>query len=91
MGRQLSDDLLAGLRSQNDHGFILWDGVKVAVEYADFIGDENDNFLTGTQSDDNIFGNGGNDVLDDGDDNPMCLSLAMTQWSVVRAMTHSLR
>jgi Ca2+-binding RTX toxin-like protein len=70
MGRPMSEALLAGLRSQNDRGFLVLDGVTVPVEYADLFGDDNDNIITGTQGDDNIFGNGGNDVLDDGDDNP---------------------
>jgi Ca2+-binding RTX toxin-like protein len=70
MGRPMSEELLAGLRSQNDRGFLVLDGVSVPVEYADLFGDDNDNIITGTQGDDNIFGNGGNDVLDDGDDHP---------------------
>jgi Ca2+-binding RTX toxin-like protein len=69
-GESLSPSALAGLKAQNDHGLIELGGVAVAIEKQDFIGDGNDNILTGTDGSDKIIGNGGNDYLDDGDNNP---------------------
>jgi Ca2+-binding RTX toxin-like protein len=69
-GENLSPAVLTALKAQNDHGVIDLGGVAVAIEKQDFIGDGNDNILTGTDGSDKIIGNGGNDYLDDGDNNP---------------------
>jgi Ca2+-binding RTX toxin-like protein len=71
-GESLSSTVLAGLRSQNDHGMININGRTIAVENNTGIVITgtifNDN-LTGTIDDDTIYGYSGNDTVDGGNGN----------------------
>jgi Ca2+-binding RTX toxin-like protein len=62
-GQAVSPEVLARLRSENDHAVIVVDGKSIEVEKQDFTGTNGDDFLEGTTGNDRLFGLAGNDIL----------------------------
>ncbi|MDJ0576689.1 MAG: calcium-binding protein [Xenococcaceae cyanobacterium MO_234.B1] len=54
------------LKLENDRAVVTIDGEEIAIEQALREGDDNDNTLSGTDDDDQIFAKGGNDSVDGG-------------------------
>jgi hypothetical protein len=63
IGYDLSAQVLAALREQDDHAVVMIDGQAVAVERQNFTGTNRDDTLAGTAGDDNLSGLAGNDYL----------------------------
>jgi Ca2+-binding RTX toxin-like protein len=65
-GYDVSDRVLAGLRTQDDHAVVMVDGLAVAVERQDFTGTNGNDTLVGTSGNDNFFPLKGADKIDGG-------------------------
>jgi trimeric autotransporter adhesin len=68
-GSDVSAQVLAGLRAQDDHAVVMVDGLAVAVERQDFTGTNGNDTLVGTGGNDNFFPLKGADSIDGGTGN----------------------
>jgi Ca2+-binding RTX toxin-like protein len=62
-GNHLTVTELSLLRAEDDHAYIFLNNQRISVEQQNIIGDDNDNTLPGTATNDFIDGQGGDDVL----------------------------